>query len=677
MSSKKQTSKKQAGRPVPPKKTGKKTGNEATGKRKLIEVLDSHFAKNAAAYFIICLVLNIIIGIYLFDVKVSTGEDDSGYIVSAKQFLEGTAFPGWHGPFYSMFLSLLVALFGVKLMVFKVFSFLFIIGHFIFFYYSFKGRLSPAILVITSLIISVNSQILYFASQTYSEALFLLLQSLFFFVFFKLQDAGPDTLKDQIRTWKYWLGMGLLVFLMTITRNIGIAVLGAIILFFLFERKFWAILATLASYLVFRIPFNMYKRIAWDLKGAEFSAQMNEILLKDPYSSTLGQEDLGGMVTRFWDNALIYLSRHFSVILGLKPEGNVNTSSLATILIIVLVVLAFVLSIRRNKTMLFVTLYLGVMIGGTFIALQKNWGQMRMIVIYAPLMILSVSWALMEIPWIRKRGILQLMVLLLMCIVFMKVFSATAVKIKYNQKVLAKNMRGNRYYGFTPDWQNFLKMSEWVGKNLPDSTVVVSRKPSMSFIYSEGKEFYPMYRFPTEDADTLMARIEKRTGPLTAIRQNEVFGKNIPFGHQLAAKASIVAVVNQENDVYTLHRKTHEPVQALDALIQQYQLSPVGSDSLLSILHRNNQSYYGISPDTLLNNLRVNRVEYVIAASLRANPHMKTERIINTVQRYLYIIEIKYPGIFSLHHQIGDNNNEPAFLYKINYSLYGMEIPKP
>ena len=73
----------------------------------------------------------------------------------------------------------------------------------------------------------------------------------------------------------------------------------------------------------------------------------------------------------------------------------------------------------------------------------------------------------------------------------------------------------------------------------------------------------------------------------------------------------------------------------------------------------------------------INKVEYAIAANLRANPNAKTERIINTVQRYLYIIEMKYPGIFTLQHQIGDNNNEPALLYRINYAMYGFELRKP
>ena len=677
MGSKKSKIKKQNIQPMPKSTASNKVSNTTTGKRKIIDILDDHFSRNATVYFVICLLLNIIIGIYLFDVKVSTGGDDSGYIVSAKQFLEGDSFPGWHGPFYPMFLGLLIAIFGVKVVLLKVFSLLFIIGHFIFFYYSFRGRLSSTVLVFTSLIISINSQILYFASQTYSEALFLFLQSMFVFVFFKLYEAGPDTLKDQIKNWRYWLGLGFLIFLMTITRNIGIAVLGAIILFFLFEKKYWAILTTIVTYMIFRMPFNLYKRIVWDLKGAEFSGQMNEILLKNPYNSSLGSEDFTGMITRFWDNALIYLSKHFMVILGLKSESNANTGTLATIIIIALLLLAFFLSFRKNKPLLFVTIYLGIMIGGTFFALQKNWGQMRMIVIYAPLMILTIIWALTQVSWIKKYGILQLLLLFLLCMIFLKVFSETATKIKYNQKVLAKNLRGNLYYGFTPDWQNFLKMSEWVGKNLPDSVVVVSRKPSMSFIYSKGKEFYPMYRFPTEDADMLIARLKTRTGPLIALKQNEFFEKKIPFPHQLVTKPSMVAVVSQENDVYTLHATGDSPGQRLEPFIHQYQLTSMDTDSLLRLMHRNNMSYYGISPDTLLNALRVNKVEYAIAANLRANPNAKTERIINTVQRYLYIIEMKYPGIFSLQYQIGDDNNEPALLYKINYGLYGFDIREP
>ncbi|MBN2273931.1 MAG: hypothetical protein JXR41_14330 [Bacteroidales bacterium] len=677
MGAKKKSPKKSNTRPEQKNAKGNKADMAVTGKKTLINILDTHFDKRSTLYFIICLLLNIIIGIYLFDVKVSTGGDDSGYIVSAKKFLDGESFPGWHGPFYPIFLSLLIALGGIKVILFKFFSLLFVTGHFIFFYYAFRKRLSSTILVLTSFIISVNSQILYFASQTYSEALYLLLQSVFIFLFLKLNDVNINTAKDQMRNWRYWLGLGCLIFLMSITRNIGIVVIGAVILFFLIEGKYWAVLATVLSYMIFRLPFNLYKRIVWDLKGAEFSGQLNEILLKDPYNSSLGTENFGGMITRFWDNAQIYLSKHFLVILGLKPESNVNTGALSTVIIIALLLLAFLLAFRRNRSIFFITIYLGVSIGGTFIALQKNWGQMRMIVIYAPLMILAISWALTQIPRVKKYGMLQLIFLFFLCIIFLKVFSQTADKIKVNQKVLSRNLKGNLYYGFTPDWQNFLKMSEWVGKNLPDSAVVVSRKPSMSFIYSKGKDFYPMYRFPAEDADSLVAMLKARTGPLIALKQNELYEKNIPFARQLITKPSMVAVVSQGNDVFTLHTAGDTIQSQLISFIHQNRLSYMDADSLLRMMRSKNKYYYGISPDTLLNTLMENKVEYAIAANLRANPNFKSERIINTVQRYLYIIEMKYPGIFSLRHQIGDNNNEPALLYQINYAMYGLNIQKP
>ena len=49
---------------------------------------------------------------------------------------------------------------------------------------------------------------------------------------------------------------------------------------------------------------------------------------------------------------------------------------------------------------------------------------------------------------------------------------------------------------------------------------------------------------------------------------------------------------------------------------------------------------------------------------------MNTGNIINNIQRYLYFIEQKYPGILTLVHQIGDNEGEPAWLYRLDYNTY-------
>ena len=51
--------------------------------------------------------------------------------------------------------------------------------------------------------------------------------------------------------------------------------------------------------------------------------------------------------------------------------------------------------------------------------------------------------------------------------------------------------------------------------------------------------------------------------------------------------------------------------------------------------------------------------------SLRKYPTQKTEYTINTVQRYLYYIQLKYPQSIILVNKIG--MDESAYLFKIDY----------
>ncbi|MBN1414685.1 MAG: hypothetical protein JW973_06260 [Bacteroidales bacterium] len=652
---------------------GKK--KQSQPKKGFLVSTEEFFQRNLLRFFIASLLLSAILAGYLFDVKIDEGGDDSNYILMAYNFLKGKSYPTWHGEFYSIFISLPILVFGINVVVLKIFSYLFILGHLIFFYMAFRNRISATALVITMLIVSVSSNILFFSSQTYSEAMFMFIQSVGFFIFFKLMDKLPENRLNQIKLWNYWLLLGFTVLVLMLTRNIGITFLLAVIMLLIIEKKFFAILYTIAGYFVFSIPYSLFKKIVWGIEKSAFSQQMEILLFKNPYNAALGKEDFSGMAIRFVANLKMYLSRYFFSSIGLRDIDKTETSLFPAIILIVLFLIGLYFAFRRNRYVLFVAFYLGIAIFTTFVTLNQSWGQLRMIVIYIPLMVLFLLWTFIELAGVKKLRFVFPLLLILCTFLFFKSLGQTLQKAQKNQKVLAKTMRGNLYYGFTPDWQNFLKMSEWVGKNLPDSTVVVSRKPSMSFIYSKGKEFYPMYRFPTENADTLVARLLTRTGPLIAIQQNELFEKNIPFTHQLVTKPSIVAVVSQENDVYTLHKESDVLQQPMESFIRQYQVTTMDADSLLRLMHNNNKSFYGISPDTLLLTLSKNKVEYAIAANLRANPKAKTERIINTVQRYLYIIEMKYPGIFTVQHQIGSNDNEPALLYKINYGLYGIHIP--
>jgi hypothetical protein len=287
------------------------------------------------------------------------------------------------------------------------------------------------------------------------------------------------------------------------------------------------------------------------------------------------------------------------------------------------------------------------------------------------MLLIVIVWGVHQISLNRRYTFTGIVLLILLVMIFFRTIDQTIDKIKVNRKILSKNINGNLYYGFTPDWQNYLRMSEWVGKNIPADKVVASRKPSMSYIYSQGREFYGMYRVPTEEPRDFITRLEGRTGELVVF-PNSAVEANMPANIQWAIKRANVAYVAEGSEVLGLYsfkgQQGNEVVQSL----YKHNVTPFSTDSLFNRISQSRQNCFAISPDTLIGTLKKNRVEYIIVANLRANPNANTGNIINNIQRYLYFVELKYPGIIELVHQIGANESEPAWLYHVNYKLYGL-----
>jgi hypothetical protein len=659
-------------KPVQKKEQGKpgKTKEQMKDKSSYVDRIDQWLEPHLNLVFYFSLFLTLLVGFFLFDVKISTGGDDSHYIEMANDFLKGRSFPSWHGPLYPIFLSIPMSLFGVKVMLLKMFSLAFVVAHLVLFYLTFKKLVSPTLFALVLLIVSVSSSILYFASQTYTEAMYMFLQSLSVFLFIrtylKLQSDPPLSLKKEVSSW---LVLAFFVFLSSLTRNIGIVALLVMLIFLAYERKFLSSLMLFLSYLVFFVPFKIYKTLAWGSTTTGSSGQLSEMLLKNPYDKSQGSEDFSGIIVRFFENARLYLSKHFMIGIGLHDPGSTDKSWFVTLFIAAIFLIALFYSFRKKSILLFISLYLGAAITATFISLQQSWDQMRMIVIYIPMLLLLLAWGVQQFSERKGFAFLAFVLPFFLVFVFFKTLGHSVEKMKVNQKVLAKNLSGNLYYGFTPDWQNYLLMSKWVGKNIPDTAVVASRKPSMSFIYSNGRDFYGMYRFPSYEPRELVNGIKSRIGDMLVI-PNSDFDKNFPPAVRMSFKQAAVAYVAEGSTLYGLYDLKEPMGSALKKASADFKVSSFTTDSLLNRVKVSTLNCFAVSPDSLVNTLKKNRVSYVIVASLRANPNMNTGNIINNIQRYLYFVEQKYPGILTLVHQIGDNAGEPAWLYKLDYNTY-------
>ncbi|MBL7884057.1 MAG: hypothetical protein JNL69_08300 [Bacteroidia bacterium] len=473
--------------------------------------LDEWLEKHDKKVFYFLLLCSTIISLLLFDAKVSEGGDDSSYIQRAWDFLYEGKYPYFQGPGYPVVLSVFVKLFGLDLIALKFFSLLCQFGFVWFTYKAFHKRIPFLVLFALISFISFNHFIQYYSSQTFTESFFLLIQSLCIYVTFKIIDAikEDETWMEVIKNnYLKWLFFGLLFVLLSISKSIAFVAIPGVLLYFILKKHFKQAIFALLFFIAVRL---IYQLIVTAFFGENNTDQMEMMLRKDLYKPQGGHEDFGGMVDRFFFNFNTYISLHMYRLFNLR---NVNTDAskiipaLSFITTVVLSIFVF-FSYKRNKYIFFSSIYMIALCGGIFLGVQANNMQDRLIIIAIPLMFLVFFFGFYELS--KQASMAQLsfvtIAIIMLCVTLFKTGSIA----QKNTTALKKNMSGDIYYGYTKDWENFLRMSKYCSDSLPDSSQVVSRKPSMSFLYANGKKFVGQFIVTSTDADTVLAGWEKQS----------------------------------------------------------------------------------------------------------------------------------------------------------------------
>ena len=168
-----------------------------------LERSDAFFSKYDLVWLWILLGVTLLTSLMLFDPRVSAGGDDSEYILSARAFFKEFKFPGYQGPLYPIILSIPGAIFGMSLTALKSFSMVSMLACMLLMFLSFRRRIPSTLLFITLLLTSINSHVLYFTSQTYSETFFMLMLALLLFVFFRLyidrENGGKFSVSAELK----------------------------------------------------------------------------------------------------------------------------------------------------------------------------------------------------------------------------------------------------------------------------------------------------------------------------------------------------------------------------------------------------------------------------------------------------------------------------------------------
>ncbi|MDR0714379.1 MAG: hypothetical protein LBF89_09005 [Bacteroidales bacterium] len=620
------------------------------------ERLEDYFNRRHGLFAGLLLAVAAFFSFLLFESKINMMGDDSDYLVHSYKFVHEFRFPSSRGAFYPILLSPFIAVFGINIVLLKTLSALMVLASLFLLYKALYRRIPSAILFPCLLLLSINGSLLWYSSAILSEPLFMLFQSLllFFFGRFYLDRKEVSFRENILRCFL----LAVLILCLTLTRTVGYAAIGVFVIYFLFAKQ-WknAGLTLFANGVVFAL-FRVLKDAVWPQSGDPYRLQV--FFTKDFYSPGKGMEDAGGLVIRLIENINNYMSKYIAEFLGLKTDITVSSVPL-TVILCLLCIWGGYMAFMKNKTLLLVALHTIGFCLANFILLHASWQQERFVIVYYPLILLIIlSGIYYHLQ--PKRG-LQFVYVILCAVVFVGTLNHSVARVKANTASLGKLMKGNILYGLPPDWENYIRMSQWAAENTPDSVKIASRKPSTSTIYTN-RDFYGIISVPNVLRDSLD---KWKPAANKTVIVTDISSKNL-----LMLTPAMRYVLNGEikiSDVTTLMCGVYEvdDNEVDDIIIELKQNEIAYTDNFeqfkKTFYEREGNLIY--SPENMLDRLKKGRVRYMILASLRVNPNQYTGRIINTLHNYAHIMALKYPGIIVEKHTIG--NNEPATLIELRY----------
>jgi hypothetical protein len=463
--------------------------------------VETWLQKNERAIFYSLIALCLLLSLISFNTKISEANDDALYLEGGSRFV--TDFPNYfytqNAPLYPMFLAVLIKIFGFNLILLKLFSVVFTVLAFVLFYKSLVNRVPAIVFFPVAVFYACNYLIIYYASMTFTEAFYLFLQGFFFFVMVRIIDLTRSDV-PPLKYWNLWLLLGFSMFLISSAKSAAIVVIPAVLFYFILEKQWKQAGLSFVSYLLFKLIYEAFVRLTWNAPN-QFALQGKILLQKDPYDQSLGNEDLSGFIVRFLENCNLSLSKRFYQLLGWRNEFSTEEYPLLTILTVVIIIIGFAKFVKdRNKYLVALSLFTGAQLALSYIILAVRWDQARITLVLMPILLILALYALYKFA--QRSGLGRTAYLVVVFLIVSSTLLSSLKRGKTNLPTVLKNLKGDRYYGYTPDWENFLKASEWCADSLPPSALVASRKAPMSFVYGKGKRFFPVYSVIAKDSLT-------------------------------------------------------------------------------------------------------------------------------------------------------------------------------
>lgn len=474
----------------------------------------------------------LLLSVLTFDVHPFTGGDNVMYVILAESIVNGQGYRNIHEagePEHTKFpvgfpliLSLFMAVFGKNFIVFKLFVLFTGVVSVCFMYKICEHTIGRHTHLVIPVYITIPL-LLEFNHWVLTEIPFLCLLLIAVYCVIKAEKGV---------TYMYYVAFIAVLFAF-LMRTAGISLVVALLAFLLIKKKY--------SYFGIFFVLSFAAAIFWFLRNmriSESSIYVEQFLLRNPYWLESGRIGVRDLLIRIWNNlinyALVDMPQTLLVLLR-----SAWAYGIVGFLFTVSAIIGFA---RRMKHVSIIALY---SVCGLVIVLcwPHVWISARFLIPLVPFFLIFWYEGLV---WLGNAIRFKYLAVIVVVVVVTLNVIALAMRIEPIMSNNVKHLKGEQYAGYPSDWRHYFEIIEWIDENIPDSAIVMARKPEYVYVIAQNKTIgYPY----TDDRTEIQRLVE---------RSDYVILDNFKWG--IRSKHFLRPVIKEMVEHLEVVHKTDKPV---------------------------------------------------------------------------------------------------------------------
>lgn len=429
--------------------------------------------QNSGTMAIALAALHLVLAFLFFEPQIHNGGDNAAYLALAKSLLQDhnyreiydpalplhTQYP----PVFPLLLAGLLLLGFQPWIPFKILIVAFSTAAVVLSYFWLRRKLRPELAFTIALLMAVSPGVLGLAHWELSDVPF---WAFTIAALLAWERIGPNNTRRLIVA----IALTLLAYF---TRSAGLPLLVAITAWLTWRRR-WKQLAIFALGVA---PFAFWWW--WRARTQGGVDYVQQFWWVNPYDPSRGNVGVLDLIRRAVENNTAYLTRHLPLLL----TGQSNKPGIAlAFLVAILAAIGWIRRLRHAQVSeLFLPLYIGLLL-----AWPAVWSGERFLVPALPLLLFYAgeAWQRLLRRWRPQRT--RALGLATAALILVLSVPALVIGVRWGTMCTRLYLEGDRYACHTPQWRDFFYLSELAGRVLPDSAVVLSRKPRTVWAISDG-----------------------------------------------------------------------------------------------------------------------------------------------------------------------------------------------